>query len=142
MAIIVRLFFYPLKPSLICTERNPGWKPSSTTARQPCAHQKSKSLTPEELKALDGLLHAAQPYCPELNVTLLFPKHRLPLPLDGDTPEERMESLLTKSEEVFAVFYPDSPFDITYSFARRFWQMIFTDFPMSQLAKMLRKLRK
>ncbi len=94
------------------------------------------------MKALGGLLHTVQPYCSELDVTLLFPQHRLSLPLDGDTAEKQQESFLTKSEEVFAVFYPDSPFDITYSFARRFWQIIFTGLPTSQLAKMLRKLRK
>ncbi len=94
------------------------------------------------MEALTELLRAAKHYSEASGIIVLLPKDRLPFPLEGNTPEKQQESLLTKSEEVFAVFYPDSPFDITYSFARRFWRIICIDLSMSRLAKMLRKLRK
>ncbi len=103
---------------------------------------KNKSLTPEERKALEGLLHAVHPYCSELDVTLLFPQHRLPLLLDGNTPEERMEELIHKCSEVFeAVMTSDNqPIPtIDFIFVRWFSRVFSTEFPIHLVYKVLEK---
>ncbi len=98
------------------------------------------------MKALGGLLHAVQPYCSELDVTLLFPKHRLSLSLDGDTPEERMEELIHKCNSLFEVVVASDskpmPITLTRRFVSWFIQVFSTELSPLLMRRVLERVMK
>ncbi len=79
-------------------------------------------------------------------VSILLPRHRFPLPLDGDTDEERMEELIHKCSEIFEVAMASDnqpvPTTITRRFISWFIQVFSTGLSSKLIHKVLERMMK